>query len=29
MFNFDYVTNKDIKDNNPKWTEILDYHIEY
>ena len=25
MFNFDYVTNKDIKDNNPKWTEILDY----
>ena len=25
MFNFDYVTNEDIKDNNPKWTEILDY----
>ena len=25
MFNFDYVTNKDIKDNNPNWTEILDY----
>ena len=25
MCNFDYVTNEDIKENNPKWTEILDY----
>ena len=24
MFNFDYITKKDIKEHNPKWTEIPD-----
>ena len=24
MFNFDYITNQDIKGHNPKWTEIPD-----
>ena len=25
MFNFDYITNEDKKENNPKWTEISDH----
>ena len=25
MFNFDYITKKDIKEHNPNWPEILDY----
>ena len=30
MFNFDYITKKDIKERNPNWPEIPDtIHIEY
>ena len=25
MFNFDYITKKDIKEHNPKWPEIPDH----
>ena len=25
MFNFDYITKEDIKENNAKWPEILDH----
>ena len=25
MFNFDYITNEDIKEHNPNWPEIPDY----
>ena len=29
MFNFDYIAKEDMKEHNPKWPEILDYHIKY
>ena len=25
MFNFDYIAKEDIKEDNPKWSEMLDH----
>ena len=29
MFNFDYITNEDLKEHNPNQPETLTIHIEY
>ena len=29
MFNFDYITKQDIKEDNPNWSEIPAYHTKY
>ena len=29
MFNFDYITKKDIKEHNPHWPEIPDHRYKF